>query len=162
MPYVTQAQLQDRFGAGDLKQWTDDDASGAVDASVVGSIIADVGAMIDAAASQHYTAPLSLGNATTAAVVRDMAGSLAGYRLATRRHADNVPENLRSSGSSGWSRARSAWPARRRSRPPSRAAGSSSPAGRSWSIAIRWTGCNRQGAMRTTEAQRRRELKTEN
>ena len=95
MPYVTQAQLQDRFGAGDLKQWTDDDASGAVDASVVGSIIADVGAMIDAAASQHYTAPLSLGNATTAAVVRDMAGSLAGYRLATRRHADNVPENLR-------------------------------------------------------------------
>lgn len=95
MAYVTQAQLSDRYGDGDLKAWTDDDASGSVDSAVVTAIISDISALIDAAAGQHYTTPLGLTDATTAAVVRDVAGSLAGYRLATRRNPDMVPENLR-------------------------------------------------------------------
>jgi phage gp36-like protein len=92
--YVTQAELEERFGSGDIKSWTDDDASGAIDAAVVTRIITDVSALIDAAAAQHYATPLTLGNATTAAVVKDVAGSLAGYRLAARR-AGVVPEALR-------------------------------------------------------------------
>lgn len=94
MAYITQTQLEARYGAGDLKAWTDDDASGSIDATVVAQAIADADAQIDAAAAQHYTTPLSLGNATTTAVVRMHAGSIAGYLLASRRPA-NVPENLR-------------------------------------------------------------------
>ena len=92
--YITVAQLADRYGEGQLKAWTDDDASGSVDTSIVTSVINDVSAEIDAAASQFYTTPLNLTSATTAAVVRNNAGSLAGYRLAVRRPG-NVSEDLR-------------------------------------------------------------------
>ncbi len=84
MAYVTQAQLTKRFAS--VKWWTDDDASGAVDADIVTEAIALAAAEIDAAASQHFTTPLALGNATTAAIIKDRAGTVAGYKLATRRH----------------------------------------------------------------------------
>jgi len=94
MAYVTQAQLEDRFGAGSLKDWTDDAAAGAIDTDVVASVIAETDGLINEAASQHYTTPLTLGNTGVAAAVRLHAGSIAGYLLASRR-PDDVPENLR-------------------------------------------------------------------
>ena len=94
MAYLTPAELETRFGAGDLLAWTDDDASGALDAAVVAAALAAADAIIDAAASQRYVTPLTLGSDTTARVVRDVAGALAGYRLAARRPRD-VPATLR-------------------------------------------------------------------
>lgn len=94
MSYITQTQLESRFGAGDLKAWTDDDASGSIDATVVAQAIADTDGMIDAACAQHYNTPLTLSDAGTAAVVRLHAGSIAGYLLASR-HPENLPDNVR-------------------------------------------------------------------
>lgn len=94
MSYITQAELEKRFGAGDLRAWTDDDASGSIDAAVVAEAIAGAEGELNGALTQHYTTPLSLTNAGTAALVRLHTGSIVGYRLAARRPA-NVPEDLR-------------------------------------------------------------------
>lgn len=85
MAYVTQAQLEAAVGAGDLKAWTDDDASGAIDASVVSAALELASGLVDAAVVQHYRAPLTLSDATTAQVVRAHVLALAAYRLAARR-----------------------------------------------------------------------------
>lgn len=85
MSYITQAILEQRCGAGDLKAWTDDDASGTADAAVIAQAITDAEARIDAAAGQHYAVPLTLANAATARVIAFYAGSIARYTLALRR-----------------------------------------------------------------------------
>jgi len=94
MSYTTQAVLEQRYGAGDLKSWTDDDESGSIDAAVVAQALAAADGQIDSNAAQHYVTPLTLGDSGTAAVVRLHAGSIAGYLLASRRPA-NVAENMR-------------------------------------------------------------------
>jgi len=94
MAYVTQADLEKRWGAGDLKTWTDDRATGATDTGIVAEAIAGAGGQIDGAAGQNYTTPLSLGDPGTAALVRTVAGSIAGYLLAARRPRA-VPDNIR-------------------------------------------------------------------
>lgn len=93
MSYIAQANLENAFGTGDLKAWTDDDASGTIDAAKVAEAIAAAEGQIDGAAGQHYTVPLSLSNASTAALVRGQACILAGYKLASRR--PNVMDSLR-------------------------------------------------------------------
>ena len=82
MAYVTQADLQKRFPA--LKLWTDDDASGSVDSDVVTEAIALGDAWINRAASQHYEVPLTLPNTETAAIIKQIAGTLAGHHAAER------------------------------------------------------------------------------
>jgi phage gp36-like protein len=93
MSYVTQANLENRFGAGDLKAWTDDDASGSIDTTVVAAAITETEGLINGAAGQHYVTPLSLSDSGTAALIRLHAVSIAAYLLASRRPeavADNV------------------------------------------------------------------------
>lgn len=93
MAYITQADLEKRFA--NLQWWTDDAAAGSIDASIVTEAIGLAEAEINAAAGQQYTVPLSLGDATTAAVIRDKAGTIAGYKLATRRREMDSAEALR-------------------------------------------------------------------
>ncbi len=93
MSYITQAQLEQRFGGGDLRSWTDDDASGVIDAGVVAEAIAVADGAIDQAAAQHYATPLRLSHVGTGAMVRLIAGSIAGYLLASRK--GQVNQNLR-------------------------------------------------------------------
>ena len=94
MSYITQTILEARYGSGDLKAWTDDDASGSIDATVVAQAIAGAEAQINGAAGQQYTTPLGLTDSGTAALVQLHAGSIAGYLLASRRPR-TVPDNIR-------------------------------------------------------------------
>ena len=93
MAYVTQTELEKRYAK--LRWWTDDAAAGSIDASIVTEAIGLAEAEINAAAGQQYTVPLALGDATTAAVIRDKAGTIAGYKLATRRHEMDTADALR-------------------------------------------------------------------
>lgn len=94
MAYLTQADLSTRFAS--LQWWTDDDAAGAIDADIVTEMIALATAEIDAAAGQHYETPLTLDSTTsTPAIIRDKAGTIAGYKLATRRREVDPADALR-------------------------------------------------------------------
>lgn len=93
MAYITQTQLAQRYAS--VQWWTDDAAAGAIDGDIVTEMIALASAEIDAAAGQHYTVPLALGNSTTAAIIRDRCGALAGYKLATRRREVDAADALR-------------------------------------------------------------------
>lgn len=93
MAYVTQSDLEKRFAL--LRWWTDDAAAGAISATIVVEAIALAAAEIDAAASQQYSTPLAATHATTAALLRDKAGTIAGYKLATRRRELDSAEALR-------------------------------------------------------------------
>jgi len=92
MSYVTQSDLTARFSR--LQLWTDDAAAGAVNATVVAECIALADGEINGALAQQYTLPLRLADANTAALLRDVAGALAGYKLASRIW-ETIPENLR-------------------------------------------------------------------
>lgn len=91
MAYVTQTELEQRDAR--LKAWTDDDASGAVDAAIVTEAIDNASAEIDAAAGQQYQTPLGLSDATTARIVKDRTGAIAVYKIASR--VGGVDENVR-------------------------------------------------------------------
>lgn len=93
MAYSTQADLVNRFAR--MKLWTDDDASGAVDAAVVGEAIEDADAEINMAVRQKYTFPLALSDATTVAKLKSTSTAIAGYFLALRNDEYNVPESMK-------------------------------------------------------------------
>ena len=88
MSYISSTELAKRFAGGDLKAWTDDLATGAVDATVIAEVLAQVDGLINGAAGQFYTTPLKLTDSGTGQVVKLHAGSLAGYLLASRRQGD--------------------------------------------------------------------------
>ena len=93
MAYLTQTELEQRFAS--LQWWTDDAAAGSIDAAIVAEMIGLAEAEIDSAAGQQYQTPLTLGNATTAAIIKERAGTLAGYKLATRRREVDAADALR-------------------------------------------------------------------
>lgn len=85
MPYVTQQQLVDRFGADELQQLTDRDGNaGAIVAAVLDEAIADADATVDAYLRQRYTLPLS----PVPTVLTRIAADLVRYRL----YDEHAPE----------------------------------------------------------------------
>lgn len=88
MPYVTQAQLIDRFGEEMLIALTDrgPDAFGVIDADVILRGLAETDALIDGYLSGRYALPLS----TTETLLVGVAGSIAIYNL----HRYEAPEKV--------------------------------------------------------------------
>ncbi len=76
MPYITQIELQNRFGADEVLQRNDPLATGAVDAAMLNARIADIDAEIDNYLGQQYALPL----ATVPAMVKRIAGDLVRHR----------------------------------------------------------------------------------
>lgn len=90
MPYATQQDLVDRFGATELVQLSDraDPPSGAVDAAVVAKAIADAGELIDGYLAARYALPIP---APVPALLSDLCGVIARYKL----HINEPPERVR-------------------------------------------------------------------
>lgn len=79
MPYVTQAQLIDRFGEQMLIALTDRgaDALGVIDADVVNRALAEADALIDGYLARRYALPLTVAQPMLVAV----AGAITIYNL---------------------------------------------------------------------------------
>lgn len=82
MAYCTQTDVTNRWSA--TKWWSDADADGSIDSTIVTAAIATADGEIDSWAAQQYAVPLSLGNATTARMIAAKSSFLAGYVLAGR------------------------------------------------------------------------------
>lgn len=89
MPYVTQSQLVERYGARELAQVTDKAVppTGAIVDAVVTRAIADAEAEVDARLSLRYAVPL----VDVPALVADLASRIARYKL----HEDRPTEKIR-------------------------------------------------------------------
>lgn len=83
MPYVTLAQLLDRFGEQALVALTDrgKHATGVIDDAVINRAIADADAMIDGYLARRYALPLSV----TQPLLTDVAGALVYWKLHTHQ-----------------------------------------------------------------------------
>lgn len=86
MPYATQSDMTDRFGAVELAQLTDRDNGLVIDATVLGRALADADAEIDAYLATRYQLPL----ASVPPVLARMAADVARYRLYDDRATDAV------------------------------------------------------------------------
>jgi phage gp36-like protein len=88
MPYVTQAQLIDRFGEQMLIALTDrgQDALGVIDTDVINRALAETDALIDGYLSGRYALPLT----TTETLLVGVAGAIAIYTL----HRYEAPEKV--------------------------------------------------------------------
>ena len=82
MAYCTQTDVTNRWSA--TKWWSDADADGTIDASIVTAAIATADGEIDSWVAQQYAVPLTLGNANTARMIAAKSTFLAGYVLAGR------------------------------------------------------------------------------
>jgi phage gp36-like protein len=84
MPYLTQAELQDRVGGVDpLRELTDDDEDGAPDASVIALALTGLDAEFNAFfRAGGYTVPLTDADAITGLKYHML--NIANYRLKTR------------------------------------------------------------------------------
>lgn len=89
-PYITQTQVERR--AAGVRWWTDDSAAGTTSATIVTEAIQAAEGEIDAAAMQQYAVPLALSDASTERVIRNVAGSIAVYKLASR--VPPVPDDI--------------------------------------------------------------------
>lgn len=89
MTYATQSDLVERYGEPMVVDLTDraDPPAGAIDTGVVGRALDDADAMINGYLAGRYKLPL----AATPALVRDLAITIAGYKL----HRDAVSEKVR-------------------------------------------------------------------
>lgn len=90
MTYASQSDLVERFGADMLIDLSDraEPPAGVIDATTVAKALADADAMIDGFLSGRYQLPL----ATTPELVRDLAKTIAIYKL----HRDAVSDKIRS------------------------------------------------------------------
>lgn len=79
MPYVTLAQLTDRFGQDMLVRLTDrgDVPTGTIDAGVVAEAITDTAAVIDGHVAARYALPMP----RVPALLTSLAGAIAIYKL---------------------------------------------------------------------------------
>lgn len=92
MAYLTSQNVTDRFAH--VKAWTDDNLDGTIDSSLITEAISLAEGAIDRYAAQQYAVPLALTNSSVAKMIKDAAGAVAGYRLASRIW-ETVPENLK-------------------------------------------------------------------
>lgn len=87
--YVSQTDLERRFGAERLVELTQDDTSlDTVDTDVLAEVIADAEAMVDGYVGARYSLPLS----SPPAILTRLAAILTWYQLHERRHG--APENV--------------------------------------------------------------------
>ena len=89
MPYATQQQLADRYGARELVQVTDkaQPPTGAVNTATVDRALADADSEIDSRLGLRYAVPLT----APPAIVLDVACRIARYKL----HEDRATEKVR-------------------------------------------------------------------
>lgn len=87
MPYASQQDLVDRFGALELTQLTDRESEAAIDADVVAKALSDADELIDSYIAARVALPL----ATTPARLVRVAGDIARYYL----HADSPTEQVK-------------------------------------------------------------------
>lgn len=88
--YVTQSDLESRFGVDELNSVADYDGDGTPDSSTVQAAIDDAEGTIDSYLSEQYETPLS----TVPNVVANAAADLAFYQLQQARHSvwDSIRE----------------------------------------------------------------------
>lgn len=89
MTYITQVQLENRYGAQMVAKLTDRavPATGLLDAATLAQALADTAAMIDGYLQGRYHLPL----ASVPPLLTDLAGAIAVYKL----HRTMAPEKVR-------------------------------------------------------------------
>jgi phage gp36-like protein len=87
MPYASQTDLTDRFGATELAQRTDRTNGTVIDTLVLGRALSDADSEIDGYLATRYNLPLP----STPGVINRLACDIARYRL----YDDGVPETVR-------------------------------------------------------------------
>ena len=87
MPYCTQSDIEDQIEPADLIALTDDDGTGAVDATVIARAVADADAEIDSYCGTRYTLPFS----PVPSMIRKVSVDISIYNLHSRRSL-KVPE----------------------------------------------------------------------
>lgn len=93
MPYTTQAELEDRYGAELLRQLTDRGAvaTGVIDADVIDRAIDDADARIDAAVKVRYVLPLS----PVPAIIGEISRRIAIYTLHVYEPSEKIVRDYR-------------------------------------------------------------------
>lgn len=86
MAYVTQQDLIDRFGLEEIRELSDRNDTGVIDAAVVSRAIGDVQAQIDSYIGARYTLPLTV----VPEVLKRVACDLTRYQLYDIKVPDNV------------------------------------------------------------------------
>lgn len=94
MPYTTQAEMVDAFGADELIQLTDraDPPLGAIDAAVLAAALADAAAEIDSYLVGRYTLPMS----PTPTVLKRFNREIGRYLLYKDASPDEVRDRYKS------------------------------------------------------------------
>jgi len=92
MAYITQADLEDRFGSEELMQLTDRTGDvDTIDATVVAKAIADAGALIDSYLIGRYQDQMPFASAPS--VLVDAACVIARFKLYTRGRPQEVKDD---------------------------------------------------------------------
>jgi len=86
MPYATQQDLIDRFGADELIQLTDDDNAGVINTDRVTQVLGDASTRIDGYLASRYTLPLT----TVPPALTQYACDIARYILAKDTPTDTM------------------------------------------------------------------------
>jgi len=86
MPYITQAELADRFGSDELIALADRDRDGVADAAVIDQAITDAEAEIDGYLAVRYTVPLI----SASAGIKTICADIARYRMMDDRPLDEA------------------------------------------------------------------------
>jgi len=86
MTYITQAELEDAYGANRIADAADRDADGVADAAIVAAAISRATGVIDSYLRSRFTLPL----VSTPDLVREIALALARYFLSPGEPSDRV------------------------------------------------------------------------
>lgn len=85
MAFITQADLETRYSANVVKQWTDDNRDGTADAPIITAALDKACSRVTMALTPAYPAIMPLTTSNAPGAVKEIALSIAGYRLAGRR-----------------------------------------------------------------------------
>ena len=85
MAIATLTDLELRYTAETVRQWADDDRDGAADAAVVAAALDKATNRVETVLKQAYPAAVPFDAANVPGAVKEIALSIAGYRLAGRR-----------------------------------------------------------------------------
>lgn len=85
MGFITQTDLETRYSADIVKQWTDDNRDGVADVAILTAALDKACSRVTMALTPAYPSIMPLTAANTPGAVKEIALSIAGYRLAGRR-----------------------------------------------------------------------------
>ena len=82
---ITETDLQNRYTADVLNQWTDDDRDGVADSAVIAAAVTNAASYVESVIKRGYPDVVPFDDDNVPGVIKDILLSIVGYRLAGRR-----------------------------------------------------------------------------